>query len=116
MSKPRGHLTSRRSTSTSVEQHPFPDRRNFAERTAALSAPAHRLHQVILQAFLRDGCASRLADLDVQVLSQQRAVREARKIFGAVLQEAAAADTWAIAEPRPSPVPKHQPAGRREEY
>ena len=63
MSQPRGHPTSRRSSSTSVEQHPFPDRRNFAERTAALSAPAHRLHQVILQAFLTRGCAPRLADL-----------------------------------------------------
>ena len=268
MSEPRGHPTSRRSSSTSVEQRRFLDRLNFAERTAALSAPAHRLHQVILHAFLQDGCAPRLADLrpvarasgiglehllaelavhdviqrtadgaiqvaypfsgsptahrvqledgptvfamcvidalglpfmarraatirtqdpfdatlitiaigcgptgkpvssqvhwlpasavvlvnkpptgpviqaectcpylnafasretaqrwraahadlDVQMLTQQRAVREARRIFGAVLQESAAADAWAITEQRPSPVPKHQPAGRREEY
>jgi hypothetical protein len=45
------------------------------------------------------------ADLDVQLLTQQRAVREARKIFGAVLQGSAAADASAVLEPVPFTTP-----------
>jgi hypothetical protein len=55
------------------------------------------------------------ADLDVQLLTQQRAVREARKIFGAVLQKAPAADTWVIPELVLSSKAEQQPAGRRKE-
>ena len=69
MSKPIGHPTSRRSSSTSAGlvpstgSRPQFSPRNFADRVASLSAPAHRLHQVILQAFLTQGCAPGLARL-----------------------------------------------------